>query len=101
VTEFFPLTPGTRMQKTNTDLEPSERSLTGNSSKDSRYGSSDGALQCSEALQRATGQNLSAWGTGATPQGVHTRMSPDKNDTGNLEVLAKRMATWIYGRGKK
>jgi hypothetical protein len=28
-------------------------------------------------------------------------MYPDKNGTGNLEVLAKRMALWIYGRGKE
>jgi hypothetical protein len=52
------------MDKTNTYPELKEHSLTGDSSKDSRDGSSDGDLPCSEALQRATGQNLSVLGTG-------------------------------------
>jgi hypothetical protein len=63
VDQVLPLTRGTRMDKTNTDPEPKAHSLTGNSSKDSRDGSSDGDLLCSEALQRATEQNLSVPGT--------------------------------------
>jgi hypothetical protein len=52
------------MERTNTDPEPKECSLTGDSSKDSRDGSSDGDFLCPEALQRASGQNLGVPVTG-------------------------------------
>jgi hypothetical protein len=87
------------MEKTNTDPEPKERSLTGDSSKDSRDGSSDGDLPCSKAVQRATAQNLSVSGTGETPQGGH--LSSDKDDTGNLEVLAKKVGILDLRPGKE
>jgi hypothetical protein len=57
------------MEGTNTDPELEERSLTGDSSKDSRDGSSDGDFPCPEALQRATGQNPGVLVAGETPQG--------------------------------
>jgi hypothetical protein len=79
------------MERTNTDPEPKERSLTGDFSKDSRGGSSDGEIPCSEALQRATGQNLGVPVTGETPKGEH--LSPDRDDTGNLEVLTEKVGT--------
>jgi hypothetical protein len=59
------------MERTNTDPELKERSLTGDSSKDSRDGSSDGDFPCPEALQRATRQNLGVPVTGETPKGEH------------------------------
>jgi hypothetical protein len=79
------------MERTNPDPDPTERSLTGDSSKDSKDGSTDGDLPCSEALQRATGQNLGMLGTGETPKGEH--LSPDRDDTGNLEVLTEKVGT--------
>jgi hypothetical protein len=57
------------MERTNTDPEPKERSLTGDSSKDSRDGPSDRDFPRPEALQRATGQNLGMPVTGETPKG--------------------------------
>jgi hypothetical protein len=87
------------MEKTNTDPEPKERSLTGDSSKYSRDGSSDGDLPCSEAVQRATAQNHSMSGTCETPQGEH--LSSDKDDTGNLVVLANKVGTLDLPPGKR
>jgi hypothetical protein len=79
------------MERTNTDPEPKERSLTGDPSKDSRDGSSDGDFSCPEALQRATGQNLGVPVTGKTPKGE--RLSPDRDDAGNLEALTEKFGT--------
>jgi hypothetical protein len=79
------------MERTTTDPEPNKHSLTGDSSKDSRDGSSDGDFPCPEALQRATGQNLGMTVTGETPKGEH--LSLDRDDTGNLEVLTEKVGT--------
>jgi hypothetical protein len=50
-----------------------------------------GDFPCPEVLQRATGQNLGVPVTRETPKGEH--LSPDREDTGNLEVLTEKVGT--------
>jgi hypothetical protein len=93
-TEFFSLYFWTRVQKIEGDPEkPKERSLTVDSSKDSRQGSGHGDLPCSEDLQRAPGHKQSMLGPRETPirQGEH--LSSGRDDTGNLEVLTEKVGT--------
>jgi hypothetical protein len=89
----FLLTRGTKIEKFKIDPEPKERSLTGDSKKDSREGSSYGDLQLLEAVQRATGQNPNVFGSSEalTSQGEYLSLSSD--NTGNLEVLTEKVGT--------
>jgi len=60
-----------------------ESSLVGNSSKDSKEGSSQGGLWCMEALQGAAGQNPCLQGLGETPVTWGEHISPS--------ILARRI----------
>jgi hypothetical protein len=72
-----------------------EHSLAGDSSKDSKVGSSPGELLCLEALQGATEQNPYLHGVSETPVTWEEHLSPGSTSSENLEVLAERLAPLI------
>ena len=64
---FFPLTSGISIEKTEINPESMEHFLTGDSSKDSKEGTSHGELLCLEALQGATEHNPLSFEVNETP----------------------------------
>ena len=66
-TWYFPLTRGISIENTESKSEPMERPLTGDSSKDSKEGSSQGELLCLGAAQGAIKQNPCLLGVSETP----------------------------------
>ena len=82
------------------DLELEERSLTGDSNKDSRGGSSYRYPLCPEAPQGATEQNPHSSGTGETPASREESLLLGMDHPGNLKVLTEKVGTLIL-RGQK
>ena len=70
-----------------------EHSLTGDSSKDSKIGSSQGEPLCSVALQGATKQNLSSPGTSETLVSWEEHLSPSSPSSADLKMLAEKAGT--------
>lgn len=72
-----------------------EHSLDGDSSKDSKVGSSPGEFLCLEAPLRATKQNPYLHGVSDTPFTWEEHLSPGNTSSENLEVLVERLAPLI------
>ena len=72
-----------------------EHSLAGDSSKDSKVGTSPWELLCLEALQGATEQNPYLHRVSESPVTWEEHLSPGSTSSENLEVLAERLAPLI------
>ena len=79
--------------KSNTEKESEERSLTGDSDKDSRGSSSNGDPPRLEAPQGATGQNPKSPETSETPASREGHSLSGTENPGNLEVLTEKVGT--------
>jgi hypothetical protein len=90
---FPPHTRGMKIDKLKIDPELEERSLTGDSDKDSSGGSSCGDPLCPEAPQGATEQNPHSPGTGETPASREERLLSGMDHPGKLEVLTEKVGT--------
>jgi hypothetical protein len=91
---FPPITCGINIDNTVKILEPLESSLVGDSSKDSKKGSSQGQLWCLEALQGATKQNPSLHGISETPITWEEHLSPNSFSLENIEELTEKVSTF-------
>lgn len=81
------------MSTTKKEKEIEERSLTGDSDKDSRGSSSNGDPPRLEAPQGATGQNPKSPETSETPASREGHSLSGTENPGNLEVLTEKVGT--------
>ena len=86
---FPPITCGINIDKLVKISEPLENSLVGDSSEDSKEGSSQGELWCLEALQGATKQNPSLHEISETPITWEEHLPPNSLSSENLEGLTE------------